>query len=45
MRTRTASELSSDEKALDSIWFGGFAFDGHVSAALLGLLPDIGIDW
>ena len=46
MRSRTGSELSPEEKALlDSIRFGCIAFDGHVSAVLLGLLPGMGIDW
>ena len=40
-----ASNLAAGEGALDSIWFGGFAFDGHVFTTLLGLLPGMGIDW
>jgi len=42
MRSRTASELSPEE---NSVRFGYFAFDGHVSAVLFGLLPGMGIDW
>ena len=46
MRSRTDSELSPDEKALDSIRFRCIAIDGHVSVLFLGLLlPGMDIDW